>query len=681
MEAAWKKNRWQEIYHRSKHDSPGSHDLPDSAPSSDQMAELMQANALLKETLSNLQATLQAERDHAYQQQTLLLGSVNAAARCLVTHSEVSAALPTVLKILGEGTQQGRAYILKNFVDPHTGEMAFDLEVEWDAPNIPTKRETGGRFPVPISLFPERLTTPLKAGKSTQFLARDLDGLSERPAGQALSLMGVPINVNGEWWGLLGLDDCEFERVWSEAEIAVLETAAASIGGALERERTRQEREAAAKAQQAAEQDALLSRERAARAAELEAANQVLSTRERWLEATAAAAHELLSTANVTVSVNAALSTIGENLDCDRLGIMRYTPERAGNPSGFHFLYQWNSAYDLAQVAAQTTADISTSKSTGHLPTSEISDWAQRLMAGQWAGGIIEEQTEPFKRKMQRSGTLSAYAVPIFIKTEFWGLMFMDYCRELRLLTPPELAVFSTAATCVGSAIHQGQMSRDRQQAENDALLSQERNRLAREIHDTLAQTFTGVSLQLEAAKGILEQQPEAAKLYITHAGNLARRGLSEARRSVQALRAQALENNTLPAVLQEAIQELTQSGSLQGDFRLIGSPYPLSADLQTNLLRISQEAITNALRHAEAKHLTITLQFLPEQLLLSIKDDGQGCGLVLNQEAETLLDEVEGFGLIGMRERALYFGGQFSFVSLVGQGTLIEITIPIASA
>ena len=182
---------------------------------------------------------------------------------------------------------------------------------------------------------------------------------------------------------------------------------------------------------------------------------------------------------------------------------------------------------------------------------------------------------------MQSSGTQSAYAVPIFIEAEFWGLMFMDYCHELRLLTPPELAVFSTAATCVGSAIHREQMSRDRQQAEHSALLSQERNRLAREIHDTLAQTFTGVSLQLEAAKGILKQQPQEANLYITHAGDLARRGLSEARRSVHALRAQALENDTLPAVLQESVKELTQNSSLKGDFQQVGSPYPLSADLQ----------------------------------------------------------------------------------------------------
>lgn len=640
---------------------------------SSQVAELMQANALLQESLDRLRATVQAERDRAYRQQNMLLGSVNAAARCLVTHSEVSAALPAVLKILGEGTQQSRAYILKNFVDPHTGEMAFDLAVEWDASNIPSKQAAGGRFPVPIRLFPDRLTTPLKAGKSTQFLARDLDGLTDRPAGQALSLVGVPINVKGKWWGLLGLDDCEYERVWSESEIAVLETAAASIGGALEREWSHQQREAAAKAQQVAEQDALLSRERAARAAELEAANQVLSTRERWLEATAAAAHELLSTANVSASVNAALRTIGENLDCDRLGIMRYvatsdpqSSSKSGSaPAHFQFLYEWNSAYALAHAG-------SPSPSNGYLPISEISDWAQRLMSGQWAGGIIKDQRDPFRRKMQRSGTLSAYAVPIFIESEFWGLMFMDYCRELRLLTPPELAVFSTAATCVGSAIHRGQMSRDRQQAEQNALLTQERNRLAREIHDTLAQTFTGVSLQLEAAKGILKQQPEAAKLYITHAGDLARRGLSEARRSVQALRAQALENNTLPAVLQNAIQELTQNSSTQATFHLVGTPYALSAELQTNLLRISQEAITNTLRHANAAHLTLTLQFSSQQVLLTVADDGCGCEFAT-------LERVEGFGLVGIRERVINFGGQFSFTSSPEQGTLLEVSIPTA--
>lgn len=789
------------------------------------------------------------------QQRDSLLNSVNAAAQCLVANEELDNALPILLKILGEGTGQSRSYILKNSRDGGTGNLLFNLMLEWDAPNIPTKIDAGGTFPVPIDHFPDHLTAPLKAGRVTQFLARDLEGIDTRKQGQALSLVGVPINVAGEWWGLLGLDDCINERVWSEAEIAVLETAATAIGNAIERDRTR-------KAREAAERIALIETERAARAAELEVANQILSARERWLNATAAAANELLSTADVEVSVNAALKTIGENLECDRIGVMRHVPEQSGL-GRFSLLYEWHSPYTISQLVDPQLA---------HIPASDFEDWARQLMAGQWAGGIISKQREPFRSKMQALNTLTAYAVPIFVETRFWGLMFMDNCRELRQLTPAELAVFRTAATCVGSAIHQDQMRQDRQQTEREALLKQEReqsvqeqaaelakaneairrtlsaltakpelndflgqllaeitqqvaackahlflydakthtlkqyiavqegqvylgnaptdpaifhspvpadlsgawqtiinsprpftwdenspqavdlywpesipwhqaeghqsavcacmrvgnraigfigfafrhlasltdkqldfiqaltnqatlaiqltrlaeenkntallderNRLAREIHDTLAQTFTGISLQLEAAKGLLSNKPDEAKLFMNRAGDLARRGLFEAQRSVQALRSLALETDTLPEAFQNIIQDLTQTSDVQGEFHLIGSPYALNDELQANLLRIGQEAITNVLRHAKAQTLKLTLIFAIEQVRLYITDDGQGVDV-------TDLEDIKGFGLMGMRERTLRFGGQFHFSSHPGKGTAIDIIIPMES-
>ena len=202
----------------------------------------------------------------------------------------------------------------------------------------------------------------------------------------------------------------------------------------------------------------------------------------------------------------------------------------------------------------------------------------------------------------------------------------------------------------------------------------EERNRLAREIHDTLAQSFTGISLQLEAAKGILNRNPTEAQSHIDRAGNLARRGLSEARRSVRALRSQALETDSLPTALPTALQEMTQNSALQSQFHLTGVPYALPEDLQTNLLRIGQEAITNTLRHAQANILTLTLQFAPSSVNLTITDDGQGCEIAS-------FNEVEGFGLLGMRERTMRLGGEFYFTSAPGRGTIIEIMIPIQEA
>ncbi len=585
-----------------------------------------------------------------------LLNCVNAAAQCLVAYEDLTVALPTVLKILGEGTGQCRAYILQNSQDEKTGEVYFNLSLEWDAPNIPSKIEAGGRFPVPVQTFPEHLTSMLKAGHATQFLASELDGLAFREQGKALSLVGVPITVSGEWWGLLGLDDCIDERVWSEVEIAVLETAATSIGSAIERDQARKNREAA-------ERETLMARERAARAAELELANQILSIRERWLETTAAAANELLSTVNVEASVNAALETIGENLGCDRIVVLRHVPT-SENLGTMQVLYEWDAPGISSQ---QKHPDLNEISSDG------LEHWFTQLMAGQWVGGVIDAAAEDtFSRMMKILNVQSTYAVPIFVDEEFWGLMTLDHCQEAKHLSSAEIAVFKTAATSVGSAICRDQMRSDREQVERTALLGEERNRLAREIHDILAQAFTGISLQLEAAQGVLERQPEAAQTFIQQAGMLARQGLSEARRSVRALRSHALETDSLADALQKSLSEMTQGTPLQSRFHMQGIPIPLPEDLQLNLLRIGQEAITNTLRHAHANILSLTLSFSAEQVGLYIIDDGVGF------DVQSLVD-IAGFGLTGIRERVAQFDGQIQLLSSPNEGTEIEVTIPLA--
>jgi len=212
--------------------------------------------------------------------------------------------------------------------------------------------------------------------------------------------------------------------------------------------------------------------------------------------------------------------------------------------------------------------------------------------------------------------------------------------------------------------------------------LTDERNRLAREIHDTLAQAFTGVSLQLEAVRGITALNDgveptfadfQKAQAYIRRARDLARKGLSEARRSVRALRAEALETETLPNALRKTLTQTTRDTGLQTHFYLEGDPLPLPDDLQLNLLRISQEAVTNTLRHAQATQLDLTLGFTPEHIQLRIVDNGSGFDTAS-------LDTVAGFGLVGMRERAARFYGTLKLRSNSDIGTTIDIVIPFST-
>ena len=208
---------------------------------------------------------------------------------------------------------------------------------------------------------------------------------------------------------------------------------------------------------------------------------------------------------------------------------------------------------------------------------------------------------------------------------------------------------------------------------ERQSAILQERNRLAREIHDTLAQGFTGITIQLEAAEDALPHDPAQTNLHINRAIQLARESLAEARRSVRALRPQMLDDKDLPAALALYVRQITEGTSLHATFNVEGKPAALPMDIENDLLRIGQEALTNALKHAQANEIVVKLAFAPEQIQLSVQDDGSGFdpGLVVNRS---------GFGLLGMRERVERMGGVIAFSSEAGQGTRVVAAIPMTS-
>src|SRR5258708_8778000 len=153
-----------------------------------------------------------------------------------------------------------------------------------------------------------------------------------------------------------------------------------------------------------------------------------------------------------------------------------------------------------------------------------------------------------------------------------------------------------------------------------------ERNRLARAIHDTLAQGFTGVIAQLEAARGAITQKKRGrVSDPIERAGELAREGLREARRSVQALRPLALEEKPLTTALRDLIERMTTGMPMQAKVAFQGEPRKLPAEWETNLLRIGQEALTNAIRHAAASKFDALLAFSSDEIRLSFNDNGRG--------------------------------------------------------
>ena len=220
-------------------------------------------------------------------------------------------------------------------------------------------------------------------------------------------------------------------------------------------------------------------------------------------------------------------------------------------------------------------------------------------------------------------------------------------------------------------AIQLTHLAEEAKQEAAQSILLEERNRMAREIHDSLAQAFTGIVVHLEAIKRKLGlNKPDEAQTHLLHAGNLARDGLSEARRSVWALRPEVLESHDLPNALRHLAQHMIAETTVRTQVCIEGTPYVLPAEVEMNLLRIAQEALTNVLKYAEAQIVRIELLFEAGAVHLHIIDDGQG----FNKQQQIY---SSGFGLITMQERSQRLGGQLTITSKVGVGTQISVTVP----
>jgi signal transduction histidine kinase len=207
------------------------------------------------------------------------------------------------------------------------------------------------------------------------------------------------------------------------------------------------------------------------------------------------------------------------------------------------------------------------------------------------------------------------------------------------------------------------------------ALILGERNRIAREVHDTLAQGFVGVSTQLEVVSELITRAPETACKHLDIARDLARTSLDEARRAIVNLRSPALESHSLKTALADFARQLTEGADIECRITARGDDTALSDKIANSLLRVGREAIANAVRHAKAKRIAIELRCEPHRVCLRVRDDG--CGFDPTVPRAKL---VGGYGLTGMRERARELGGDFAVHSRPGAGTTVEVVIPIRS-
>jgi signal transduction histidine kinase len=259
---------------------------------------------------------------------------------------------------------------------------------------------------------------------------------------------------------------------------------------------------------------------------------------------------------------------------------------------------------------------------------------------------------------------------------------FLVLQAVMMLLVGSVVATMATVQAAQRAALAEAYQ---RQAADNERLqqyaatleeltITRERNRMARELHDTLAHSLSAVTVQLEAVRSLWDKQPQKAHVMLEKADATARTGLAEARRALQALRASPLEDLGLALALQELAQTAAERTGARLELRVPdGLRGCLSSNIEQGVYRIAQETLENVVRHAGASRIGVELRESENELALFIEDNGEGI------EAESLEQAAEGrFGIRGMQERAALISGKLEINSTAGSGTRVVLTVPL---
>ncbi len=272
--------------------------------------------------------------------------------------------------------------------------------------------------------------------------------------------------------------------------------------------------------------------------------------------------------------------------------------------------------------------------------------------------------SKALRRYFRSNGTKKFLTIPTIVGSRVNG--FIGIRHEDRPPYRPE--EIELAQALAHQAMFAIQLNEFAEQGQRAAVLD-ERNRMARDIHDNLAQGLTGVIVQLQAAEDATSKgYKKAAQSHLENARNLARHGLSEARRSVRALRPQALEDATFWEAFESLIKNAAVGTSLETEFQVRGEMRELPPLAQENLLHIGQEALTNTLKYAHATRFETRLSFSAKEVCLELQDNGTGF---------KTNGRHDGFGLTGMRERVEQMGGSLTIASARGKGTRIVVVLP----
>lgn len=564
---------------------------------------------------------------NATQWREQLLSATAQASRLLLESSDVMARMPEVLRLIGEAAEVDRTTLALVDVDAD-GERWLEITSQWSAPGIaPCEPHESA-----VSWRARRVDcfcSELQAGRSVYLCGNQWRADSSIASEQAKSAIIVPFLVDGEYAGVVGFDTLTSERQFDAAVVSALEIAASVIGAALQRERLletmRREREAAAEQ----------------RVSELANANAVLRANLERLASQPAEffTHLLLET--VRHAGAEAATALMSGYDSDEWRVVCHVNDGRTIEGAF--------ADTLPPIDSPFMQRLIALRAPLHLALGEASalpEWPQ-LFA--------------FHRD---AGHESLYLLPLVFGDRTIGVLALGFARHAPLRSElAELLVALGQQVTLAMAL-----KRLFHTARQSAVLA-ERNRIGREIHDGLAQAFTGILMQIGAAEEQAAHSPLLAVL--ERIRDIAREGLTEARRSVLALRP---DEQPRPGGLELALRQLAERSTMAGRIASSfhgGGATGLPPEHEHALLRIAQEAVINAVRHAKPRIIEIHLDTEADTLLLCVRDDGVG----MQQMPE--LYARRGFGLTNMRERAETLGGSWQIDSEPGAGTRVSVRIP----
>lgn len=376
-------------------------------------------------------------------------------------------------------------------------------------------------------------------------------------------------------------------------------------------------------------------------------------------QALSAVLDALTSSPDLKTIVRQALLALGEQLAVAGVTIFFFDAEtEALRP------YLFYVQGEIQEPAQANTPDL-------QLENAANSPLWQALQTSRQPIVVNDAATDPrlhFRDQIAADGIQKILLVPLLLGDQLLGHVSLNRTTDDPFWSGEiELARVLAQQVTLGVRVHR--LAQEVAAQAGETAVISERNRMAREIHDTLAQGFTGILVQLAAAEDALELAPDESRPHLARAKALAQASLDEARRSVWALRPEALAHNDLPHALARRLAQLTDGAEVQATFTTTGVERPLPPALETELLRIAQEAVANTVKHAQATAVAVTLAFAPQQVTLTVRDNGRG----FDPDQATA-----GFGLTSMRERAQKVNGRLAISASPGGGATVRCIAPI---